>query len=514
MPMERLTMKKVREVLRLKYECHLSNRKIALSCDISRECVRDYLRRVTEAKLTWPLPLDVNDDERLGAYLFPPASATKGKPHYPDWRWVHQELKKKGVTRSLLWDEYRSQQVEGISYSQFCDLYRRFQQTLDVTMRQTHKAGEKLFIDYSGMKVPWIDPDSGEIFEAEIFVATLGASNYTFAEATASQKMPDWIASHVRAFEFFGGVPELLIPDNLKSGVTKAHRYEPTLNATYEDMAHHYCTAIVPARPVEPQDKAKVEAAVKHVEQTILAKLRHHTFTSLHEINEAIKPLLDALNEKPFQKMPGSRQSDFEAIDKPAMKALPSYRYEYAEWKKVRAGVDYHVALNFHYYSVPYHYTKKELDLRVTATVVQCFYQNKMIAMHRRDDRKGHTTVTEHMPKAHQAQAEWTPERLLRWATQNGEKTHQLIQAMIEAKVHPQQAFRACLGVMRLGKQYGTDRLEKAAQRALELGSLSYKSMESMLKNGLDKLPLPSDSVSLLTPPIAHDNLRGADYYH
>lgn len=510
MPAERISMRKIKEILRLKHE-GLSERKIASSCHISRASVSRCLERAARASLTWPLP-DTLDDKALECLLYPSEAKLNCVP--PDWPHVHQEMKKKGVTLDLLWSEYRASESGGISYSRFCHLYREFKQTLEPVMRQTHKAGEKLFVDYAGLTVPWIEPTTGEIFEAQIFVAVLGASNYTYVEATQSQSLGDWIGSHVRTFEFLGGVPKIVVPDNLKSGISNAHRYDPDINPTYQDMANHYGAAVIPARVAHPKDKAKVEVGVQGIERRILAKLRHHTFFSLAEINAAIRPLLMAYNEKAFQRLPGSRLSEFMQVDKPALQTLPIYPYEYAEWKKVRAGIDYHVAFEHHYYSVPHQYIKHELDLRITRTLVQCFYKGKLIAVHARANKKGHTTVKEHMPKRHQAYAEWTPERLLRWAQQTGEQTHQLLQAMIEARPHPQQAFRACLGVMRLGKHYGDHRLEKAAQRALALGALSYKSIESILKHGLEQKPLPQSSHAMPVQPISHEHLRGADYYH
>lgn len=511
MPMERLNMRKIREVLRLKYECQLSNAKIAQSCNISRESVRKYLMRARAAQLQWPLPNEL-DDLKLEQLLFP-AEYSAPCVTTPDMQWIHQELKKKGVTRWLLWEEYRSEQKDGIGYSQFCDLYRHFKQTLEPVMRQTHKAGEKLFVDYAGMTLPWIDRTTGEGFEAQIFVAVLGASNYTYVEATASQHLADWIHSHVRTFQFLGGVPQLLVPDNLKSGVTTPHLYDPAINLTYQDMANHYGVAVVPARVAKPQDKAKVEVGVQGIERRILAKLRHHTFFSVAEINAAIKPLLAEYNNQPFQTLSGSRLSEFESIDKPALKALPVHAYEYAEWRKARAGIDYHVAFENHYYSVPHQYIKHELDVRITPTLIQCFYKGKLIAAHARIYRKGHTTVKEHMPQRHQAYAEWTPERLLHWAKQTGEQTEQFIQALMMSRPLPQQAFRACLGVLRLSTHYGAARLEKASARALALGAISYKSVESILKHGLDHKPLPYSSKTT-HQSITHDNLRGSDYYH
>jgi transposase len=516
MPAERISMRKIREVLRLKYECQFSTRQISESCRVGKTSVIRYLERAAAAGLAWPLPAELTDDALEQALYQRAACVVASTPHpHPDWSVVHQEMKRKAVTMFLLWEEYRTREPQGLSYSRFCFHYREFKKTLDPVMRQTHKAGEKLFVDYAGMTIPWIDPVTYEVFEAQIFVAVLGASNYTFVEATRSQSLPDWIGSHVRAFQFFGGVPDIVVPDNLKSGVTSPHRYDPDTNPTYQDMANHYGVAVIPARIASPQDKAKVEVGVQGIERRILAKLRDRTFSSLAEINEAIQTLLMEYNAAAFKQMPGSRRSEFEGIDKPALKALPVYPYEYAEWKKARAGVDYHVAVDHHYYSVPFRYLKHELDVKITRSLITCFYKGKIIATHARIYRKGHTTIKEHMPKHHREYAEWTPERLIHWASQAGEATGKLVTAMIEARAHPQQAYRACLGVMRLGKHYGTQRLEKAAARALAIGALSYQSMESILKQGLDQKPIPSSSlVSLPAPNLTHDNLRGRDYYH
>ena len=512
MPMERTHMRKIREVLRLKFDLKLGERQIVTSCRVSKTTINRYVRRFKKLGLPWPLPPDI-DDAILEQLLFP--YELKFKRNLPNWHYVHQELKRKSMTKWLIWEEYKETEPNGISYSRFCRLYREFLKTLNPVMRQTHKAGEKMFIDYAGQTIPWTDRLTGEVYQAEMFLAVLGASNYTFAEATRSQKMPDWIGSHVRAFQFFGGVSEMLIPDNLKSGVTSAHYYDPEINQTYQDMANHYNVAVVPARSRAPKDKAKVEAGVLHIERYILARLRNHTFFSIAEINEAIKKLLIEFNKKPFQKLPGSRLSQFIELDKPTLKPLPKHQYEYAEWKKARVGIDYHVAFEKHYYSVPHKYVKQQFDLRITRTMIECFYKNKSIAVHRRSYKAGHTTIKEHMPKSHREQAEWTPDRLKRWAKKEGNDTEKLIKKMIESRPQPQQAFRACLGVMRLGRTYGNDRLENASKRALAIGSYSYKSIASILKHGLDKKPIPGSVETKgngATSKI-HHNIRGPDYY-
>src|SRR5215475_13369024 len=379
-------------------------------------------------------------------------------------------------------------------------------------MRQSHRAGETLFVDYAGQTMPVVDARTGEVHEAAIFIAVLGASNYTFAEATWSQSLPDWIGSHVRAFAALGGVPQVVVPDNLKAAVSRAHRYEPTLSRTYADLAQHYGVAIVPARAARPRDKAKVEVGVQVVERWILARLRHHTFFALPALNAAITDLLVALNQRPFKKLPGSRQSLFESLDRPALRPLPAQPYEYAEWKLVRVNIDYHVEVDGHYYSVPYTLVRQQLDVRLSAAVVELFAKGKRVASHRRSSQKGrHSTVAAHMPRAHQQYAEWTPQRLIHWAATSGPATAQVVEAILASRPHPQQGFRSCLGIMRLGKSYSAERLEAACRRALTLGACSYKSIESILKKGLDRQPVPQPPASMASPP--HLNIRGPQYY-
>jgi len=513
MPAQRLAMRQVREVLRLKWAAGLSDRKIAHSLRVSRPTVAEYVRRAQAAGLAWPLP-DTLDDVTLERHLFPTATVTPvARRPTPDWATVHQELRHKGVTLLLLWQEYKAGTPEGLQYSQFCEAYRQWRGKLDLVMRQSHRAGETLFVDYAGQTVPVVNPLTGEVRHAAIFIAVFGASNYTFAEATWSQSLPDWVGSHVRAFAAFGGVPQLLVPDNLKAAVSRAHRYEPTLNRTYADLAQHYNVAIVPARAVRPRDKAKVEVGVQVVERWILARLRHQTFFALAALNTAIAELLVALNQRPFKKLPGSRQRLFEALDRPALQPLPAQPYEYAEWKLVRVNIDYHVDVDGHYYSVPYNLVKQQLEARLSAQVVEIFHKGTRVASHQRSPHKGrHTTVATHMPKAHRHYAEWTPQRLIAWAAKAGEATAKVVETILASRPHPQQGFRACLGLMRLGKRYSDARLEAACQRALRLGACSYKSVESILKHDLDRQPLPGPSPA--SPLITHDNIRGAQYYH
>ncbi len=506
-------MRKIREVLRLKWGKGMSNRQIATSCGIGRPTVSEYLRRAGEAGLSWPLAGDL-DEVRLEGLLFPPPPDLPAQVRgIPDWSLIHRELRHQGVTLFLLWQEYRAQHPDGYQYSWFRAHYRSSQGKLDALMRQDHRAGEKLFVDYAGQTIPIIDRSTGEIHPAQIFVAVLGASNYTYAEATLSQSLADWIGSHVRTFRFLGGVPEVVVPDNLRAGVSKAHRYEPDINPTYQEMASHYGVAVLPARVRRPRDKAKVESGVLVVERWILAALRHRQFFSLAELNTAISKLLEPLNARSFRKLPGCRKEQFDQLDRPALQPLPVEPYVYAEWKKARVHIDYHVAVAGHYYSVPYALIKQQVEVRITRHTVECFQRGNWVASHRRSHHKGrHTTVTAHMPEAHRQAGAWSPRRLMRWAAKSGPATEKLIQTVLESRRHPQQAYRSCLGILRLGKSYGATRLEAACRRALSLGSCRYKSVESILKHRLDSKPLKASQEQAL--PETHANLRGPAYYH
>lgn len=507
-------MRKIREVLRLKYDNKVSDRFIANSCGISRSTVADYLQRVTLAQLSWPLPTEIEDADLEQLLFTSPQHIPEDQRPLPDWEYIQKELRRKGVTRFLLWQEYKASHSDGFQYTQFCSRFREWRGRQDLVMRQDHKAGEKLFVDYTGQKVPIVDRRTGEAQFAEIFVAVLGASNYTYCEATRTQKLPDWIGSHLNAFGFFGGVPEVLVPDNLKTGVTSPHLYEPDLNPTYQDMAMHYGVAVVPARIIRPKDKAKVESGVQVVEQWILARLRNHTFFNLSELNQAIANLLTELNNRSFQKLSGSRRSLFEEVEKNVLKPLPAERYQYAEWKKARVHIDYHVQVDKHYYSVPYQHVKEELDVRLTTHTIEMFRKGKRVASHYRSSKKGgFTTSSEHMPTSHQHYAKWTPERLVRWAEETGGQTAKLIETILSGRPHPQQGFRSCLGIMNLGKSYGKERLEAACKRALVLNTTGYKSIQSILKNGLDSQPLLEKSFRQVDLIIEHENIRGSLYY-
>lgn len=504
-------MRKIKEIFRLKSELDLSARQIARSCSISHSTVLEVLRRLEEAGLSWPLSEEL-DDAALEKMLFPERNKhDTGSRAQPDWAEVHRELKRKGVTLQLLWQEYLKNNPGGYQYSYFCELYQKWSMKLDIPLRQTYQAGEKLFVDYAGMTIKVVDPSTGKITEAPVFVSVLGASNYTYAEATPNQELVHWIGSHVRTLEFIGGVPKYIVPDNPRTGVTRACRYEPELNQTYLDFATHYGTVIIPARPRRPRDKAKVETGVQIVERQVLAPLRNRIFFSLGEANKAIREGIRELNQRPFQKMEGSRQSWYEELEKPALKQLPPKRYEFARWKQARVNIDYHVEVEKNYYSVPYRLVKEQVEVRLTDSTVEILYKGKRVASHPRLYGKGQfITTSEHRPDPHKKYLEWTPSRIIRWAEQTGANTARLVRHIIGDKEHPEQGYRSSLGLLRLGKRYSDERLEAACGRALTIGAFSYKSVKSILEKGLDRLPADEP---LQTTPIRHENLRGAEYY-
>jgi len=506
-------MRKIRDVLRLRFELNLSERQIAKSTQVSKSTVGDYLRRFAVSGLSWPLPVELADAD-IDTRLFPPKPALLDalRPT-PDWTQVNLEMRRKGVTLFLLWQEYKVSQPDGFLYSWFCEGYREWAGKLDAVMRQEHRAGEKCFVDYCGPTMPVTDRHTGEIRQAQIFVGVMGASNYTYAEATWSQTLSDWIGSHVRLLEYLGAAPEILVPDNLKSGVSKTCRYEPDTNPSYHAFADHYGIAVIPARSRKPRDKAKVECGVLVVERWILACLRHHAFFSLAELNTAIGELLARLNQRPFKKLPGCRETQFRTVDYPVMRALPVERHSFSEWKKVRMSLDYHIEVDKRYYSAPYTLIGKQLDVNFSEAVVEIFHRGQRVASHARVYGKRYSTQSEHMPKGHREMAEWTPERILNWATSVGEHTCKLINALIERKRHPQQAFRAAAGIIRLGKHYGNARVEAACHRAYLTQAISFSSVESILKHRLDERPLPQDGRQS-SLPLVHDNVRGPEYYH
>ena len=514
MPPKRLPMRLLREILRLRHAGGLSQRQIARSLSIGLGTVCECLGRAAGAGLSWPLPAEF-DDSRLERLL----TGHDGQPSrparpLPDLGRLHTELRRPGVTLQLLWVEYLRDHPDGYRYTQFCEHYRRYARTLSPPMRHRHRAGEKGFVDFAGQKAWIVDRKTGEAVAGELFVGTLGASSYTYAEVLPSQKMPHWIAAHVRMFEFFGGVPAVLVPDCLKGAVTRACRYEPVINRTYLDLASHYGTAVLPARPARPRDKPKVEAAVQVAERWILAVLRNRTFFSLAEMNEAIRPLLTALNDREMKHLGASRRELFERLDRPALRALPPNRYEMAEWKDCTVNIDYHVAVAHNYYSVPYQLVGEVVEARSTVSVVEVFLRGRRIASHRRRSGRGqYATLAEHMPRSHRAHAEWTPSRLIAWAEKTGPATGRVVAEILKSRPHPEQGYRSCLGIMRLARRYGPARVEAACARAERLKAASYKTVKNILGAGLESLPFDEPSRTTLTLP-SHENIRGAGYFH
>jgi len=510
----RLSMRKIKEVLRLKHHGGLSRRQIAHSCQISRSTVGDYLDRAEKAGIGWPLPEGLTDQE-LEQKLFPPQLTVPGSPKpLPDFDYIYRELKahkKFNLTLDLLWREYKEQHIDGYQYSQFCELYRQWRGKLDYCMRQDHRGGEKLFVDYAdGLTL--VDPKGAPI-TTELFVAVWGASNYTYAEATLTQQLPDWIGSHVRAFEYFGCVPKVVVPDCLKGAVTRACRYEPELNPTYAAMAEHYGICVLPARPARPRDKAKVEGGVLIAQRWILAALRHHTFYNLADLNRAIHELLQHLNTRALRKVKKSRREIFDLFDHPQAQPLPGKAYEYAEWRVARVNIDYHIEVERHYYSVPFRLLREKLDIRLTASTVEACLKGERVAAHIRSFIPyGHSTLKEHMPPAHQKYLEWTPSRMVSWAKKIGPQTAELIQTIIESRTYPEQAYRSCLGILRLEKHYSQERLEKASGRALKFGAHSFQSLRKILSSGLDRLEEKTHGSDAAVAD--HENIRGSHYYH
>ena len=504
----RLSMRKIREALRLKAS-GLSYRTIARACLIGKETVREYLGRAAEAGLTWPLPEGLGEEE-LERRLFPREPVSVRKEAEPDWALVHRELRKKGVTRELLWEEYRVGTLQAYHYSQFCQRYRWWKKVLTPVLRIEHKAGEKMFVDYAGVTVPYTDRAAGEKRDAAVFVAALGASSLTYAEAQDSQELANWISGHVHAFEYIGGVTEALVPDNTKTGVTSACFYEPGLNPTYQAFAEYYGAAVLPTRVQAPKHKAKVETAVKIVEM-LLARLRKRQFFSLQEINDALRPLLNELNDRVMEHLGKSRRQLYEELDRPALRPLPAEPFEMAEWAWARVNIDYHVAFAKHNYSVPYRYLHKKVEVRATDRTVEVFYNRERIASHVRDDTPyRYTTQPEHRPEAHRAYLEWNPERFVRWAERAGPFAAEMVRRIMAGRPHPEQGYRASLGLMRLGTRYGNERLEAACERALSFDLVSYCGVRNILAAGMDRLKAEKTSAQ---PEKPHANLRGPRYY-
>lgn len=512
MPTGRLTMRRIRDVLRLKFAQGLSERSIVASLGLGKGSVGTYLRRARDAGLSWPLP-DGLDDDSLELLLFPssPSVPDPDRP-VPDWAAIDKELRKRSVTRMLLWEEYRAQHPGGFGYTWFCTHFDAWKGRVSPSMRQTHAGGEKVFVDYAGDTIDIVDPETGEVHLAKLFVATMGASSYTYVEAVASEGLEDWIGAHTRMFAWLGGVPKAVVPDNLKSAVIKPDRYDPGLNRTYAEMAEHYSTAILPARVRKPKDKAKVEVAVQVAQRWILARLRNRRFFSLAELNAAIRPLRDDLNMRIMRDYDASRADLFATLDRPSLQPLPADPYVFARWKRARVAPDYHVEVDRCWYSVPFSLIRQEVDVRVTYSTVEVFHRGKRIASHARNPgRRSHVTVPDHMPSSHRRHAEWTPARVLASAEKLGPSVAAFCQIVMENRPHPEQGFRTCMGVLSLAKSYEPDRLDAACRRGVAIKARSVSSIRSILKNGLDQAFLEPDADEL---PLQHPNIRGQKYYH
>jgi len=507
----RLTMRQIRQLLRLDHD-GVSAREIGRTLGVARSTIQDGLNRAKAAGLAWPLPPELTDDI-LEQRLFARSGAKTGvrRRHEPDWAALARELKRPGVNLMVLWEEYRDVEPDGYGYSRFCDLFREFERRLSPVMRQNHTAGDKVFVDYSGKKVPIVDPATGEVREAEIFVGVLGASNYTYAEATWTQTLPDWIGVHVRMFRAFNGTPRLLVPDNLKSGVHKPSFYDPEINRSYGMMAAHYGVGVLSARPRKAKDKAKVEAGVRFAQTYILGRLRHLTFFSLAECNAAIKTVLERMNTRVMRRLGVSRQDLLETLERPALRPLPADDYEFAEWRLMRVNLDYHIEFDNFFYSVPHPLIRQQVDVRITSRTIEVFLRGQRVAAHqRRYGGPRHGTDPDHMPSAHRRYAEWTPERFRRWARSIGPDTEGLILAILASRPHPEQGFRTCLGVLRLYREIDRERVERVSAHAVAIGALTYKSVASILTHKIDRLePSAAD-----TATVDHPNVRGKDYFH
>jgi transposase len=512
-------MRKIHEVLRLHFDNHLGQRQIARSAAVSQSTVHEYLARFAASGLSWPLPEDVGA-QQLEQQLFPAAEACGQKAPTltyppPDWPQIERELHShKYMTLQLVWEEYRQSNPDGYSYSRFCHHYREWKGLQDLVLRQVHRPGERMFVDWAGAKVLLDDPQTGTREQCSVFVAVLGASSYSYAEATRTQQLADWIGAHTRALEFFGGVPELVVPDNAKTGVIRACRYDPDLNPTYQEWARHYGVGVLPARPYKPRDKAKVENGVLVAGRWILAVLRRRQFFSLPHLNQTIRELLVQLNERPFKKQPGSRASRFAELDQPRLRPLPERRFEDDLWARATVNIDYHVAFDHNFYSVPYCLAGKSVDVRATATAIEIFHNGDRVASHVRS-REVNQAVTEasHRPKAHQAHQDWPPSRIVDWARKSGPHTALAVDTILQSYPHPEMGYRSCLGLIRMANRYGSDRMEAACERILLTGTVRYRSIKSVLEKQLDRQPLPGQESEPKPSAVSHENVRGAEYF-
>ena len=504
-------MRHIQEILRLKHQSQLSVREVARSCGLPTSTVGDYLKRAQAAGIGWPLPEGQNEKELLDRLFALTLEVSEGCQVLPDWACIHKEMARKGVTLKLLWQEYRHTHPEGYGYSRFCELYQRWADTLEPVLRQVHEPGQKMFVDWAGQTVPIHNEQDGSLSEGHLFVAVLGSSNKTYVEAFENEQLSAWIRAHCHAWAFFSGVSRITVPDNLKTGVVRPCRYEPLLHRSYQELAEHYGTVVIPARIKKPRDKAKVEGGVLIAERQILAVLRDQRFFNVAELNQAITPLLAKLNEQPFQKLEGSRNSWFESMERGQLLPLPATPFELGAWSRAQVNIDYHVVVEKHFYSVPHQLIHQLLDVRLTDTTVELFAQGKRVAAHRRSHAQGRsTTLEEHRPKAHQKYLQWTPSRILEWVATIGPQCVLVVDKIMIERPHPEQGFRSALGIIRLAKAVGNLRMEAACLRALHFGTCSYASLKSILQNNLEVQSLEPEAPA---PSPIHENLRGSPYY-
>jgi len=509
-------MRQIRQTLHLHYQAGLSYAQVGRALGVPKSTVAKMVSMARAADVDWALAQTLTDAELEARVYRPPVPRASSRLE-PDYALIHQELKRPGVTLMLLWEEYQRGQASAgepaYKYTSFCIKYRAWAACLKRSMRQTHLAGERLFVDYAGQTLPIIDATTGAISRAQVFVAVLGASNYTYACATATQAAVDWVGAIIQALEFIDGVPRLIVPDQTRALIARPDRYEPTPGRLVEELCSHYDVAVLPARPAHPRDKPKVEVGVQIVERWILARLRNRRFFSLAEVNAAIAELLPVLNQRPFKKLPGCRASAFAELDQPVLRPLPATRMAIARFKPARVNIDYHVELDGHYYSVPHRLVGTRVELRITGRSVEAYVGQQRVACHAYSQvRGGYSTNPEHMPASHRAHREWSPQRLIAWGERIGMACGTVVQWQMQHRPHPEQGYRACLGLRRLARQYGDQRLEAACARALAIGSPTYRSIHSILQSGLDQHPLPSASPP--SPMPEHDNVRGPTYYH
>jgi transposase len=514
MATERLAMHQLREILRQKLVQRRSHREVASAVGVSVGLVSGVMSRVAALGLSAE-QIDVLEDTALEEKLYGPRVTHRTSRPRPDPAEMHLELRRAGVTLQVLHLEYLEKYPDGYRYTSYCDVYREWLAKRSPTMRQTHIAGDKMFVDYSGKRPRLVHRATGEVTDVELYVAVLGASNYTYVEATFTQQVPDFVASTARALAFYGGVPRAIVPDQLKSAVTLASRYDPGIQRTFADFGRHYRTTILPARPASPRDKAKVEVGVQIAQRWILARIRNDVFHELGELNLRIRELTTELNARTMRLYKASRVELFERLERPILAALPADAFEHGAWKKVMLNVDYHVAFDDHFYSAPHALIQEELWVRATTTSVEIFHHGTRVASHVRSHEKfKHTTVMAHMPTAHQKHAEWTPTRILGWARTVGPMTENLVQAILTERRHPEHGYRSCLGLFRLAKRYGNERTEAACARALTVSARSYRHVESILKHGFDRAPALDTESSATNDHVVHENVRGRDYYH